>query len=168
MEVEQQLVYLSLGSNLGDRQINIQHAISAIEETCGKVKAISRLYESPPWGYESQNKYLNNCIALATDESPLDLLKKLKEIEQQLGRQFTVTYTDRPIDIDILFYGTSIIELKNLNIPHPQLSKRAFVLMPIAELNADFMHPQHFLTIKQLLANLSELSHTKIFGEKRE
>lgn len=168
MEVELHVVYLSLGSNLGNRELNIEQAIDKIAQTCGTVTNISRLYESPPWGYESKNSYLNNCIELSTELSPNELLDNLKKIEENLGRQFSTNYSDRPIDIDILFYDNTVVNQENLKIPHPLLAKRAFVLKPMNDLNANFMHPQHFLTISQLHYNLAEHTLTKVFAKENE
>lgn len=143
-------VYLSLGSNLGDRSENLIKAIRTIHEKLGQVTAISSFYESISWGYDSENNYLNCCIELKSNLFPEDFLELSKNIEQSMGRKKTLDYSDRTIDIDILFYGNLNIHEENLTIPHPFIEKRAFVLMPLAEIAPNLYHYKHFLTIAQL------------------
>lgn len=150
MEKVEHLVYLSLGSNLGDRSENLIQSIRLMHEKLGTVTAISSFYESASWGYTSENKYLNCCIELKSELSPADFLAISKEIEQSMGRKKTTEYTDRSIDIDILFYGNLKIDNSDLKIPHPHIEKRAFVLLPLAEIAPDLYHHKHFLTIAQL------------------
>lgn len=147
-------VYLSLGSNRGDRRQNLDAALRALKQRCGRVLQCSSYVETAPWGYQSANKYLNAALCLETSLSPHQLLEATRQIECDLGRtEKTINhnYTDRPIDIDILLYGNQIIREPDLQIPHPLLHKRLFVLEPLAEIAPNLIHPVLHLTIKELL-----------------
>src|SRR5689334_19680576 len=127
-------VYLSLGSNLGDRQANLRAAIAALE-SLGKVTAVSSFYETEPVEYTQQPWFMNCAVALETEKMPKQLLSAVLEIEQNMGRRRNPNQEKgpRPIDIDILLFGTSIIETAALKIPHPAMHERRFVLQPLAE-----------------------------------
>ena len=134
-------VFLGLGSNLGDREENIQKAISLIEERVGTVLRQSSLIETEPWGFESENKFLNGVILCETQLTPRQLLKVTKKIERDLGRKkksasshFSHLYKDRPIDIDILLYDDLTIDEPDLKIPHPLMQQRDFVMIPLNEI----------------------------------
>lgn len=135
---------ISLGSNLGNRTLYVQQAISAINDSIGKVEYISSFHESAPWGYDSENQFVNACVTCHTLLSPIDLLTKLKEIEQNMGRIKTTTgYEDRCIDLDIIFYNDVKINSDVLTIPHPQFKNREFVMIPSREIikkNDPFYH----------------------------
>lgn len=140
-------VYLGLGSNLGDKQANIRKAIQMIGERVGKVLRQSALIETEPWGFESENKFLNGAILVETELSPHELLKTTQQIERELGRKKKKSslnvylskclskrqksYTDRPIDIDILLYDDLTVDEPDLKIPHPLMSERDFVMIPL-------------------------------------
>ena len=140
-------VYLGLGSNLGDKQTNIQKAIQMIGERVGKVLRQSALIETEPWGFESENKFLNGAILVETELSPHELLKTTQQIERELGRKKKKSslnvylskclskrqksYTDRPIDIDILLYDDLTVDEPDLKIPHPLMYERDFVMIPL-------------------------------------
>ena len=143
-------VYISLGSNLGDRVQNLKKALQALPENI-RVLRVSGLYETDPWGYEEQPAFLNQAAEIKTDLPPVELLRVLKATEGLLGRKPNFRYGPRQIDMDILFYGSEIISLPELQIPHPDLQQRAFVLVPLAELIPDFLHPVLLRTVKQLL-----------------
>lgn len=129
--------YLGLGSNLGDREANIRKAISLIGEKVGLVLRQSSLIETEPWGFESSNKFLNGVILVETPLTPRQLLKVTQSIERQLGRRRKSTsssYSDRPIDIDILLYDDLTVNEPDLKIPHPLMQQRDFVMIPLQEI----------------------------------
>lgn len=126
---------ISLGSNLGNKAANLQQAIQTIQELIGDIEFTSSFYESAPWGYDSENPFLNACITCSTHLSPIELLDQLKQIENNMGRIKTVNgYEDRCIDLDIIFYNDQHIESVELTIPHPHFQKREFVMIPLQEI----------------------------------
>lgn len=130
-------VYLSLGSNLGDRKATMRRAIGLLNERAGSVDRQSSFIETEPWGFESTNKFLNMCVRLLTTLSPEQLLLATKQIERELGRtQKSVNgqYHDRPIDIDILMYDDVHIDSDDLMLPHPHMQEREFVMKPLREI----------------------------------
>lgn len=130
-------VYLSLGSNLGDRKATMRRAIGLLNERAGNVDRQSSFIETEPWGFESTNKFLNMCVRLLTTLSPEQLLLATKQIERELGRtQKSVNgqYHDRPIDIDILMYDNVHIDSDDLMLPHPHMQEREFVMKPLREI----------------------------------
>lgn len=159
-------VYLSLGSNVGDRLSYITQALSKLAKA-GVVAEISSVYETPPWGKEDQRAFLNACVELRTNLSTDNLLTKLKQIESDLGRQERERWGPREIDIDILFYGDEQINEQRLTIPHPLLHERAFVLVPLTEIAADFIHPVMNKTVKDLLASV-DAKGIELFGGATE
>ncbi|MEO1012297.1 MAG: 2-amino-4-hydroxy-6-hydroxymethyldihydropteridine diphosphokinase, partial [Bacteroidota bacterium] len=135
-------IHLSLGSNLGDRLQNLQEAVFRLGIQVGDIIAISKVYESPAWGFSGGN-FLNLCLSLETKHPPLNVLKHVLLIEESLGRTRTCSegYSSRTLDIDILYYGNEIINTKALTVPHPQLQERLFVLLPLAEIAPQRYHP---------------------------
>lgn len=131
-------VYLGLGSNLGDCQENIERAIELINERVGEVIRRSSFIETEPWGFESENKFLNGVILCETTLTPRQLLRKTQKIERDLGRQKKTSksriYSDRLIDIDILLYDDLTVDEPDLKIPHPLMQERDFVMIPLNEL----------------------------------
>ena len=130
-------IYLGLGSNLGDRQGNISRAYAEIEKLIGTIVRQSALYESEPWGFESDNSFINSVICCETTLSPHEVLKKTQSIERELGRtQKSVDghYHDRTIDIDILLYDDLTVNEPDLKIPHPLMRQRDFVMKPLSEI----------------------------------
>jgi len=144
-------VYLLLGSNLGNRLLQINLAKIEIETHCGMISTASKIYETAPWGDENQPGFLNQVIEIESGIAPADLLKQLQNIEKTIGREKTHKWGPRIIDIDILFYGELIIHTKDLIIPHPELHKRRFTLVPLAEIAPSFFHPGLNKTVKTLL-----------------
>ena len=130
-------VYLALGSNLGDRNGNIAKAIQKIGELIGDVVRQSTLLETEPWGFDSNNRFVNGCVCVKTDLSPRELLQMTQLIEQELGRTIKSTdgkYHDRTIDIDILIYDDITVDEPDLKIPHPLMQDRDFVMVPLKEI----------------------------------
>ncbi len=146
-------IYLGLGSNLGDRLANLRAAVAAFPPRVHLLDG-SPIYETPPWGYPDQPAFLNMVVRAQTRFSPLPLLTCLKQLESHLGRAPTFLYGPRQIDIDILFYDDLILDRPELIIPHPRLHARAFVLVPLADLAPDLLHPRLHKTIRQLLAEV--------------
>ncbi len=146
-------VFIGLGTNLGDRASNLEAARSALAVEMTILKQ-SSIYETAPWGFLEQPAFLNQVIEVETDLSPSKLLDFLKKTETELGRQANFRYGPRLIDLDILFYGKRVIQTQRLRVPHPRLPERAFVLVPLAEIAPDWLHPQSKKTINELLALL--------------
>ena len=152
-------IYLGLGTNLGDRQENLTRAIEALSLALGTCKAQSSFLETEPWGFESDNGFLNCVVAFDTELTPTELLDTTERIERELGRTVKSTggnYHDRLIDIDILLYGNTVIESERLTIPHPLMHLRDFVLMPLTEIAPDMVHPTLGKSIAGLLAEIQE------------
>ncbi len=147
------IVYLGLGSNLGDRLANLQAAVQALEPQIHLIQA-SPVYETPPWGYLDQPYFLNQSLKMETDLSPADLLAFIKHLERELGREPTFRNGPRRIDIDILFYDDLILHEDQLQIPHPRLEKRAFVLVPLAAIAPNLRHPVLGSKIKELMQEI--------------
>lgn len=143
-------VYLLLGSNEGDRQAWLQQAVEQLA-ALGNINSQSALYQTAAWGIEDQPAFLNMALRLQTELHPLELLQKIHDIEQHLGRQRTLKWGQRTLDIDILFYGDAVIDLPELKVPHPYLQERRFALVPLNEITPDFLHPGLNKTISQLL-----------------
>lgn len=154
--------YLSLGSNQGNKLKNLQKAIDFIGNTIGLVRKISSVYKTASWGFNSDD-FLNICIEVSTELNAENLFKKLQEIETKLGKikNETNQYKDRPIDIDILFFENEVIVSKDLIIPHKEILKRNFVLIPLAEIAPNFTHPVEHVSIKTCLANCTDSSEIK-------
>lgn len=134
-------VYLCLGSNMGDRAANLRTASALISKQLGKAAKQSHLYETEPWGNTAQEAFLNQVIMINTVLDPRGLLEGITKIEKEMGRTKTEKWGPRIIDIDVLFYGKRIIRDKGLEIPHPELHKRAFVLVPLMEIAPELEHP---------------------------
>jgi len=135
-------VLLSIGSNLGNKKKNLQKAIFQISDYIGKISALSSIYSSPSWGFDSDD-FLNACIKLETDFVPHEVLERLMYIEKEMGRERTLDqgYKSRSIDLDIIYYNHEIINSEDLTIPHPRMQERRFVLRPLADIAPQFYHP---------------------------
>lgn len=146
-------VYLGLGTNLGDKVEQIMSAVKSIQTRIGRVEALSPLYETQPEGFESENTFLNAACWVHTKLSPEEVLECTQVIERELGRRsksVNEVYSDRTIDIDILLYDRSIVELPHLIIPHKYLQERKFVLQPLSDIAPDVIDPVSGLSISQL------------------
>ena len=145
-------VYIALGSNLGNKRRNLVTAAALLAERAGEVGAISSFYETEPWGFESEHSFLNAALMLETTLAPLDLLRLTQEVERELGRTAKTdsVYHDRLIDIDLLLCGEEVIDQPGLQIPHPLMHRRAFVMTPMAEIAPAVVHPVLGKTMKVL------------------
>lgn len=149
-----QKVYLSLGANLGDRAAQIDSAIGMLDAAGVKLLRRSSLFETEPQDLPNQPWFYNLVIEAETALFPLQLLRQIERIEKEMGRQRTVAKGPRNIDIDILFFGNFVIQTNQLDVPHPRLHQRRFVLEPLAELAPALKHPTLKRTVRQLLADL--------------
>ena len=147
------LVFLALGSNVGNKKQHIANAILALSKQISNIES-AKLYETKPMYYEEQDMFVNTVIKGQTDLSPQELITFVKHIEKDLGRQKRFRNGPREIDIDILFYDQLIYENPDLIIPHPQISERKFVLEPFMDIDPDFFHPVLKKTIKELFTEL--------------
>jgi len=147
------LVYLGLGTNLGEKERNLNDAIISLSQEVGFVIRSSTFYASKPWGFESDNDFLNAVVLVDTALIPFDVLSKTQEIEKSLGRTAKTIngYSDRLIDIDILLYDNLIIDQPTLKIPHPLIAERDFVIIPLSEIAPDLVHPVFGRKIVELL-----------------
>lgn len=156
--------YLLLGSNIGNRLANINAAILKIKEICGEIILTSSIYETAPWGYLEQDNFLNQAVVLFTDTDPSELMEQLLEIETEIGRIREFKSGPRIIDIDILLLENEIINEKNIILPHPELSRRRFALIPLAEVAGNVIHPVLHKSIIDILADCSDKGHVQKFS----
>ena len=148
-------VYLSLGSNMGDRQHNLNEALELLSQRA-KLFEVSSTYDTEPVGNPDQPRFLNLAARIQTRLAPLELLSLTKGIEAKLGRVKDKPNSPRPIDIDILFYGDQVIKNRQLTVPHPRLTERAFVLVPLAEIAPKLIHPVSGKSAEKMLAELKK------------
>jgi 2-amino-4-hydroxy-6-hydroxymethyldihydropteridine diphosphokinase len=150
-------IYISLGSNLGDKRATIFNAYEAIENKIGSILSKSSLYTSEPWGFESEEFFINCVIEIETNLDASQTLNELHLIENSLGRVRldSINYTDRNIDLDLLYFGDKIIET-SFNLPHPRIYQRKFVLVPLAEIAPSFIDPKKKKTILELLTECED------------
>ena len=148
-------VFIGLGGNLGDTRVIFERAIAKIGETA-EVTGVSSLYRSKPFGYESQADFRNAVIQVTTETPALPLLDKLQAIEVELGKKIVRENGPRTIDLDLLFHGATEIKNKQLEIPHPGIPERDFVLLPLAEVDPDFRHPTLKKSVAELVSKLAK------------
>jgi len=148
-------VFLALGTNLGEREVNLAQALEELSSLI-IISKVSSIYETPPWGVTDQPAFLNQVLAAETSLNPLELLKAVKDIEAQMGRVASVRYGPRLIDIDILLYGDTVLDTTALTLPHPRMRERAFVLVPLLEIAPDLVLPGSGERLTDLLAGLDQ------------
>ncbi len=153
------IVYIGIGSNLGDRQKSCLRAIELLQERGIVITKKSSLYETEPWGYKDQPQFINMAIEGETEFNPKELLMVLKNIEREIGREESLRWGPRKVDLDILLFDTIILTEDSLEIPHPLLHKRDFVLKPLCEIASDIHHPLLKMSISDLLQQLYKKSH---------
>jgi 2-amino-4-hydroxy-6-hydroxymethyldihydropteridine diphosphokinase len=156
-------VYLSLGSNLGDRRAQMEDALARLETERVRIVKRSSLYETEPVEVTDQPWFLNCAVEAQTELAPRDLLDAIDRIEQQLGRERAIARGPRTIDIDVLLYDAITLHTPQLEIPHPRMAQRRFVLMPLAEIAPSLMHPTSQRTIADLLAACEDRSEVRLW-----
>ena len=149
-------VYIALGSNLGDRAANLSEARRRMKRSDIGIARESSIYETAPWGFLEQPRFLNQVVEAVTDWMPRQLISRLKQIEREMGRRRTIPNGPRLIDLDILLYGNGIVSAPGLEIPHPRMGERRFVLEPLAEIAGDLRHPRTGATIRQMLGGVPD------------
>lgn len=150
-------VYLSIGTNIGNKKEQLEEAVSKIGNQVGKVVSRSAFYVTEPWGFESTNTFLNGAVIAETELGADDVLRATQNIEKEMGRKeksINGAYKDRIIDIDILMYGNDIINTDGLTVPHKLMHERAFVLEPLAEIAPDVIIPKINISVKEALVKL--------------
>ncbi len=157
--------YLGLGTNIGDRAENLASARDRLTDQSIDIVSVSPVYITEPWGFKSDNDFYNQVIEIKTGMDAFDLLDLVQDTERQMGRtRIMKAYTDRVIDIDILFYGNEIVSSKPLIIPHPLLHKRMFVLQPMTDIAPDFVHPVFNKSIAELMDECPDLPLKRVRG----
>ena len=147
------MVYLGLGTNLGAKEQNLRMSIKKIEERIGNVVSLSAFYATAPWGFSSENSFLNAAVCVETTLLPLQVLEETQRIERELGRtekSVNGLYADRLIDIDLLLYDDRVMDAEGLILPHPLMTERRFVMEPLSEIAPDVVHPVLHKTMKEL------------------
>lgn len=166
-------IYLSLGSNLGDRVKHLEVALGHVGEELGSLGKVSGIYESEPWGYSSDHSFCNCCVSVQTGLEPLPVLETLIRIEKGMGRERSSfdknrgAYADRIIDIDLLFYGDRQFKHPRLVLPHPALADRRFVLLPLHEIAPRLMHPVLGISITRMLEMCPDPGEVWLYREAR-
>lgn len=157
-------LYLLLGGNLGDKKLIFDESCKLLENTLGKIVSKSSVYETEPWGFETEDIFWNQVIVIKCNLDPFKILHFTQHCEIELGRiRNSKQYSSRVIDIDILFYGEQIISTENLQIPHPLIAERKFTLVPLCELNPEFNHPVLRKSLSDLLNECTDrMKVTKI------
>ncbi len=162
-------IFLGLGSNVGDRLVNLESAIEKLNELPGTtVLTCSSVYESAPLGYLAQNDFLNMVAQVSTKFFPEQFFKNTLKIEDDLGRTRKIRWGPRTIDIDILYWGDSVISTDSLNIPHPEAKNRRFVLLPLSEIAADFLLPPNGYRISEVLEELVGENNIELYRTKEQ
>jgi len=157
-------VYLALGTNLENKPLNLLRAIIYISKEIGIISALSSVYESKPWGFESDNDFLNMAVCVETLLTPEEILLITQSVEKIIGRKEKTIdiYHDRIIDIDIIAYEDLIYHSENLQLPHPLFHERKFVLEPLNEIAPDFVHPVLLKKVRELIINYGRVASTRL------
>jgi 2-amino-4-hydroxy-6-hydroxymethyldihydropteridine diphosphokinase len=163
-------VVILLGSDLEPRKEFIASAVSLLQQQVGILTKESGMYESEPWGFESDTRFLNKVVVLESELQAREVLKNCLDIEQALGRERKKDsgYASRTIDVDILYFGQKVLDEEDLQIPHPRLQERRFTLLPLREVLPGFLHPVLKKTQKELLEQCSDRSQVVLFKEKED
>ena len=161
------MVFIGLGSNIGNRFALLQEAVDCIDSSIGTILSVSKVYETPAWGFESE-AFLNACIKIETKYTAFEVLEALLSIENKLGRDRNPRegYQARPIDLDILLFKNDVISQKHLQLPHPRMELRQFVLTPLADIAASIVHPQLQKSIEELQQICEDDSVLSIWNEQ--
>ena len=160
------IIYLLLGSNLGDRKKQMDEALDLIPEMIGEVTKRSSFYETEPWGFSSEEFFLNIAMQTLTSLSPEEVMRKIDEIEKRFGRERSDSgYSSRTMDIDILFYDDLVLDQDILKIPHPMLKDRRFVIVPLNEIAHELIHPVFLKTIGELLQDCTDTKDVRKYKE---
>lgn len=152
-------VYLGLGTNMGDKEANLRTAVRLINDRIGKVTSLSSFYRTAPWGFVSDNDFLNAAACSETQLDPLEVLHLTQAIEKEMGRtakSVERVYSDRPIDIDLLMYDDTVMQTPELTLPHPLMGERSFVMDPLAEIAGEMVHPVSGLTMEEMRKRLAQ------------
>ncbi len=158
--------FLGIGTNMGEREDNLRKAVSLVEKHIGRVIVVSSVYETEPWGFQSESNFLNMTVKIETDLTPSGLLGRILMAEAMMGRlREGKGYKSRIIDIDILLFGNRIINNKALVIPHPRLHERKFVLVPLSEIGGEIIHPVFGKSINELLKECND--NSKLLNYKK-
>jgi 2-amino-4-hydroxy-6-hydroxymethyldihydropteridine pyrophosphokinase len=159
-------VYFLIGGNLGDRELILKSTVEALGNDVGKVLNVSAIYETEPWGFEHEQSFLNQVVIVESNLMPEVVLDQTQEIEKKLGRiRKKNRYSERTIDVDILFYDDLIIDTERLEVPHPRMGERMFALAPLSEIAPDFIHPvtgKSILDMKNSCPDTSEVTRFKV------
>jgi 2-amino-4-hydroxy-6-hydroxymethyldihydropteridine diphosphokinase len=165
--MEGKKIYLSLGSNMGDREANLRAAIAALADAGVRVTRVSSLYETEPVDFLEQPWFLNCVLEGETELKPLALLRALREIEVRMGSKKLIAKGPRLIDMDILLYGQETIDTPELQVPHPRMTERRFVLVPLAEIAPELQHPSWSASVAELLARTVDRSAVRRYREEK-
>jgi 2-amino-4-hydroxy-6-hydroxymethyldihydropteridine diphosphokinase len=162
MRMEKHVLYLLLGSNLGERKKQLDRAIDLVVERIGPVTKRSSIYETEPWGFSTEEKFLNRALQVTTSLSPEDIMERIVQIEKMFGRERPGPgYSSRTLDIDILFYDDLVLDNDDLKIPHPRIKDRRFVLVPLVEIEQTLIHPVFRKTTGELLRDCTDTKEVR-------